>query len=594
MVASHFSNNFKNSIYSLIEKKILGLKDLGQNYNKDDILFTKVLFIGYVLNNHELFNNEVKEKVNNILDEIFDREFRFFHNDKDYSDLIHLKDKYDEKKLTLIKTLFNAINTEDANYDNLENSINKAKDQIKTMHDTQTKDKQDDEIKTKINDYIEKLGKKHNDNKETFKTELNNVKENVVKNVEEILKIKETIKDISSDADYASAKQKYEEFINDKKYNICMPVIWKIFNDSSIEKFTDTELFNFIKNIYNTFEQQKNDANDFVNNYKILDITAEENLLTTVFQKQITEQLIVINIENKIEDYLNFTHTFLSFLNEFYVINCAIIDNDVFTDINKYFRAAIFNVYNIITDIDMFNLYSYVYYGIFKIQFNNNLKDSDDEIEEIKVKKNFKEISGISEIKKQTISEICNKCIFGLDLIGRQISKFANYRNYKFVDIKRVKPTTQINNKILENIVVSNLNNPQVNSMPPIFQEFSKYGGFYGGALSEITGEEFYEVIERIKQNYGIKAFNKNAQVMSQIQNMIDIHNKYIKIMNDIIKEINALEEKYNKKIQRGGSVQMGGEDSRDLMNKLKTYQNLNTKRHMLESNIIEKFNSLY
>lgn len=422
----------------------------------------------------------------------------------------------------------------------------------------------------------------------SFKQSLTQSMENLVELFNEYLNICE--EDINLNDD----KNQIVDFLIKKKayYNN----LFELFSSVLIDKkdhYSFLDILTFINNIYSYFNKNiyQNDNNSFINNLYIFDFNDQTFItpIQEIFTNLVYNDNEKSNIFKKIEDLFGF-------INKFYVTNISLLNNDDYTPVNKYFR------YYIIQIFDAFFLSKYFYtmiddiISLIKFKFVDRLLNSTENVENLNLNNTFHSFVNINDTTNLSISQVRNKTIEYLMIINNNHSNKSNKQVITFND-KHIKPTTVLTTNQLSDILVSKLNNPQVYSMPPIFQEFNKFGGFYGGdpELNEISQEEFNELLRKIRNNISTKDLSNIPRIINQIQDMIDTHNKYVKTMNELLKDIGNIKQKYNSKLNGDRrEIIMGGEDSTDIIDKMKYYNHLNTNRHMLESNIIEKFNSLY
>lgn len=425
-------------------------------------------------------------------------------------------------------------------------------------------------------------------NNAPFKQSLTQSMENLVELFNEYLNICE--EDINLNDD----KNQIVDFLIKKKayYNNLFELFSSVLIDKK-DNYSFLDILTFINNIYSYFNKNiyQNDDNSFINNLYIFDFNDQTFItpIQEIFTNLVYNDNEKSNIFKKIEDLFGF-------INKFYVTNISLLNNDDYTQVNKYFR------YYIIQIFDAFFLSKYFYtmiddiISLIKFKFVDRLLNSTENVENLNLNNTFNSFMNINDTTNLSISQVKNKTIEYLTIINNNHSNKSNKQVITFND-KHIKPTTVLTTNQLSDILVSKLNNPQVYSMPPIFQEFNKFGGFYGGdpELNEISQEEFNELLRKIRNNISTKDLSNIPRIINQIQDMIDTHNKYVKTMNELLKDIGNIKQKYNSKLNGDRrEIIMGGEDSTDIIDKMKYYNHLNTNRHMLESNIIEKFNSLY
>lgn len=425
-------------------------------------------------------------------------------------------------------------------------------------------------------------------NNAPFKQSLTQSMENLVELFNEYLNICE--EDINLNDD----KNQIVDFLIKKKayYNNLFELFSSVLIDKK-DNYSFLDILTFINNIYSYFNKKiyQNDDNSFKNNLYIFNFNDQTFItpIQEIFTNLVYNDNEKSNIFKKIEDLFGF-------INKFYVTNISLLNNDDYTQVNKYFR------YYIIQIFDAFFLSKYFYtmiddiISLIKFKFVDRLLNSTENVENLNLNNTFNSFMNINDTTNLSISQVRNKTIEYLMIINNNHSNKSNKQVITFND-KHIKPTTVLTTNQLSDILVSKLNNPQVYSMPPIFQEFNKFGGFYGGdpELNEISQEEFNELLRKIRNNISTKDLSNIPRIINQIQDMIDTHNKYVKTMNELLKDIGNIKQKYNSKLNGDRrEIIMGGEDSTDIIDKMKYYNHLNTNRHMLESNIIEKFNSLY
>lgn len=421
-----------------------------------------------------------------------------------------------------------------------------------------------------------------------LKQSINQSMENLVELFNEYLNICEDNINLNDDIN------KIIDFLVKKKgyYNNLFELFSSVLIDKK-DNYSFLDILTFINNIYSYFNKKiyQNDDNSFINNLYIFNF--QDQTFITPIQKIFTNLVYndneKSNIFKKIEDLFGF-------INKFYVTNISLLNDDDYSQVNKCLR------YYIIQIFDAFFLSKYFYtmiddiISLIKFKFVDQLLNSTEQVENLKLNNTFNSFMNIDETTNFSITHIRNKTIEYLMIINNSHNNKSNKQVVTFND-KHIKPTTVLTTNQLSDILVSKLNNPQVYSMPPIFQEFNKFGGFYGGdpELKEISQEEFNELLRKIRNNISTNDLSNIPGIINQIQDMIDTHNKYVKTMNELLKDIGNIKQKYNSKLNGDRrEIIMGGEDSTDIIDKMKYYNHLNTNRHMLESNIIEKFNSLY
>lgn len=244
-----------------------------------------------------------------------------------------------------------------------------------------------------------------------------------------------------------------------------------------------------------------------------------------------------------------------------------------------------------------------------KLQIENNtLKQNKEELEKQlkelnKTKENIDTIKGkINEIEDEKLK---TSMIALLDMIEKIIdNKSVNPLNPVVsingnVNNKGIRKTQELRVEDMKFVSNSRLGYASVwgNAM---IREMNKRGGIKGGAeITEITDKEIKGLVQII-QNYLINHEQNPKEdlkdVLNEVLNKVELHNKIVNSLNKTMKEIEKLEEDYNKKMikERKTEIMMSGGDSRNYNELIKKAYNLDVRRQQLQSEIIEKFNSLY
>lgn len=228
---------------------------------------------------------------------------------------------------------------------------------------------------------------------------------------------------------------------------------------------------------------------------------------------------------------------------------------------------------------------------------------------ETQIKELRKTKNDIETIKRSinTISDqnLKNSMLALIDMIENIIDNKSTYPQIPVVSFngivnnKGIRKTQKLQDGDMRFVSNSRLGYASVwgNAM---IREMNKRGGIKGGAeITEITDKEIKGLVQII-QNYLINHEQNPKEdlkdVLNEVLNKVELHNKIVNSLNKTMKEIEKLEEDYNKKMikERKTELVMSGGDSRNYNELIKKAYNLDVRRQQLQSEIIEKFNSLY
>lgn len=340
-------------------------------------------------------------------------------------------------------------------------------------------------------------------------------------------------------------------------------------------------------------------------------------------------KFIFIDAIGGINDYYESGQTTTKLIGNMYLKNYANLLLNIYIN---YFKYGLENLYNKQENYSV--LTNYIYHKTFlkredkendSISSGNSGTSSKEEIEKLKstnkkltdelTEKNktledlTKAKTTIADVKDKlkSISDVSLKT--SMESLLEMIENIINMKTDKtgssgvlidgFVNNKGIRKTQEINESDMEIVSKSRLGYSSVwgNAM---IREMNKRGGIKGGAeITEITDKEIKGLVQII-QNYLINSGQDPKEdlkdILIEVLNKVELHNKIVKSLNKTMQEIDMLEEEYNKKMVREHKTEviMSGGDSKNYNDMIKKAYNLDVRRQQLQSEIIEKFNSLY